>query len=153
SFRYLVHLSAPGWNVIGATAPWRPGVAIGHNERVAWAMTSRAADVQDVYVEQVNPENPHQVRHAGKWVDTTIDPDPVFFKGKNKPFPFERESTPHGEVIASDRERHLAFAIRWSGYEPGTAPELGSLVIDRAQNETDFRVALDRWKLPAATFV
>src|SRR5262249_6712334 len=24
--RYLVHLNAPGWNVIGATAPWRPGV-------------------------------------------------------------------------------------------------------------------------------
>ena len=27
--RYLVHLTAPGWNVIGATAPWRPGVAVG----------------------------------------------------------------------------------------------------------------------------
>ena len=34
--RYLVHLNAPGWNVIGATAPWRPGVAIGHNDRIAW---------------------------------------------------------------------------------------------------------------------
>lgn len=42
--RYLVHLSAPGWNVIGATAPWLPGVVIGHNERVAWGITSFAAD-------------------------------------------------------------------------------------------------------------
>ena len=33
--RYLVHLHAPGWNVIGATAPWRPGVAVGHNDRVS----------------------------------------------------------------------------------------------------------------------
>ncbi len=35
--RYFVHLHAPGWNVIGATHPWMPGVAIGHNDRVAWA--------------------------------------------------------------------------------------------------------------------
>ena len=35
SRRYLVHLNAPGWNVIGATAPWLPGVAVGHNDRVA----------------------------------------------------------------------------------------------------------------------
>src|SRR5262249_20087309 len=33
SLRYLVHLKAPGWNVIGATSPWLPGVVIGHNER------------------------------------------------------------------------------------------------------------------------
>src|SRR5262249_30432968 len=26
SQRYLVHLSAPGWNVTGATLPWLPGV-------------------------------------------------------------------------------------------------------------------------------
>ena len=35
SSRYFVHLNAPGWNVIGATAPWHPGVAEGHNDRVA----------------------------------------------------------------------------------------------------------------------
>ena len=36
SLRYIVHLNAPGWNVIGAIAPWRPGVAEGHNQRIAW---------------------------------------------------------------------------------------------------------------------
>ena len=34
-------------------------------------MTSRAADVQDLYAEKVNPANPHQVERAGRWVDTT----------------------------------------------------------------------------------
>jgi len=153
SFRYVVHLNAPGWNVIGATAPWHPGVAIGHNDRVAWAMTSRAADVQDVYVEKLNPANPHRVQHGGKWIDTAIVSDPIFFKGKTKPFAFERESTTHGVIIASDRERHLAFTIQWIGFEPGTAPEPGALAVDRAGNDTELRAALDRWKAPAATFV
>src|SRR5215469_16668381 len=36
SLRYIVHLVAPGWNVIGAVEPALPGVAAGHNEHIAW---------------------------------------------------------------------------------------------------------------------
>ena len=71
SRRYLVHLKAPGWNVIGATAPWLPGVAVGHNDRVAWDAARFDADTQDVFVEKLNPSNPHQVEDNGRWVDTT----------------------------------------------------------------------------------
>src|SRR5262249_15308374 len=38
STRYFVRLHAPGWNVIGATRPWLPGVAVGHNDRIAWGL-------------------------------------------------------------------------------------------------------------------
>jgi penicillin amidase len=153
SARYLVHLNAPGWNVIGAAAPWSPGVVIGHNGRVAWAMTSRETDVQDVYVERVNPDNPHQVEDRGRWVDTVMVSDPIAFRGGEKPFMFEREYTPHGVVIASDRERRLAYTIRWTGFEPGSAGELAALGVDRAQSGAELRAALGRWKLPAATFI
>ena len=153
SLRYIVHLNAPGWNVIGAAAPWLPGVIIGHNDQVAWAMTSRAADVQDLYVEKMNPANPHQVELAGRWVDTKIIAEPITVKGKAKPFPFERESTSHGVIIASDRGRHLAFSVRWTGFEPGAAAELAAPAVDRAQSLDELRAALQRWKLPAATFV
>ena len=118
SLRYLVHLNAPGWNVIGATSPWLPGVVLGHNERVAWGMTAFPADVVDVFVEQLNPSNAHQVRHLGRWVNTTIVPDPIAMKGQAKPFPFEREYTPNGVLVATDSERHLAFTVKWSGTEP-----------------------------------
>ncbi len=39
SLRYLVHLVGPGWNVIGAGEPALPGVAAGHNERIAFGFT------------------------------------------------------------------------------------------------------------------
>lgn len=153
SLRYLVHLKAPGWNVIGAAAPWLPGVAIGHNDRMAWAMTSRDADVQDLFVERVNPANPHQVADRGRWVDTQIVADPIAVRGREKPFPFEREYTPRGVVIASDRERHLAFVLKWAGFEPGSAAELGSLALDRTQSDGELAAALARWKLPPVTVV
>ncbi len=49
--RYITHLVAPGWNVIGAGEPASPGVAIGHNDRIAFGLTVVGMDQQDVYVE------------------------------------------------------------------------------------------------------
>ena len=62
---------------------------------------------------------------------------------------FDREYTAHGVVIASDREHRQLFTVRWSGAEPGAAPELASLAIDRAGAWPEFRAALARWKMPA----
>lgn len=153
SLRYLVHLSAPGWNVEGTTVPWLPGVAIGHNDRVAWGAAMFDADVQDLYVEQVNPANPHQVRDGGRWVNTTVVHDAIPVRGRSKPFTFDHEFTRHGPIVAVDSEKHLAFALRWAGSEPGTAGDLAALALDRAASATAFHVALGRWKMPAETFV
>ncbi len=152
--RYLVHLQAPGWNVIGATAPWRPGVAIGHNEHIAWSFVPSPLDTQDIFVERLNPANPHQVEAPdGSWRDMTIVTESVAVKGRKEPFVYEKQYTPHGIVIALDRERHLAYTLRWSGVESGAAAEMAAPGIDRAQSWPEFLVALSRWKMPTAEFV
>jgi penicillin amidase len=153
SLRYLVHLTAPGWNVIGATAPWMPGVAIGHNDRVAWGMTAFDADTADLYVERVNPENPHQVDVGGRWQNTRVVIESLLVKGRPKPTPFDIEYTPHGVVVGVDRVRHLAFTLRWSGAEPGGAGELGALALDRAASGAEVRAALAHWKMPAVDVI
>jgi penicillin G amidase len=153
SLRYLVHLHAPGWNVIGAVTPWLPGVAIGHNERVGWGLTIFSSDVQDLYVEQVNPDNAHQLRERGRWIDTESMKDSIPVKGRAKPFEFDREFSPHGVIIATDRRQHLAFALKWTGFESGTAGYLGALAIDRVSSAQEFRSALARWKAPGENFV
>ena len=61
SLRYLVHLNAPGWNVIGSGEPGLPGVAIGHNERIAWGFTIVGTDQADLYVEETEPAGPRRV--------------------------------------------------------------------------------------------
>src|SRR5436190_5152095 len=85
SLRYLVHLKAPGWNVIGATSPWLPGVVMGHNEHVAWGMAAHPVSTQDIRVE------PRE--------STTVVKDRLFVKNSG-PFAFDREYTNHGVVIA-----------------------------------------------------
>ena len=137
--RYFVHLKAPGWNVIGATSPWLPGVAIGHNERVAWGMTPIEADTQDVFVEE----------GGTRGTETRVVSDAIVVKGRREPFVFDTEITPHGMVIAVDRERGRVFVLQWSGLQPGAAAGLGALALDRAQSAAAFRLALAHWKMPA----
>jgi penicillin G amidase len=139
--RYFVHLVAPGWNVIGATAPWLPGVAIGHNDRVAWGMMPVDGNAPSFSVER---------RDA---VAVSQMPDAIRIKGRPLPLTFVRESTEHGVEVASDRERHLIYTMHWDGLEPGTAAELGALAIDRARTAAEFRDALTHWKTPARQFV
>ncbi|MGQ0764234.1 MAG: penicillin acylase family protein [Gemmatimonadota bacterium] len=62
--RYITHLVGPGWNVIGAGEPASPGVAIGHNDRIAFGLTVVGMDQMDVYVEALGP-CPSNSRGAG----------------------------------------------------------------------------------------
>jgi penicillin amidase len=151
--RYLVHLDAPGWHVTGATSPWLPGVAIGHNDRIAWGMTAANADTQDIYVERLNPANQRQVLYRGRFVDMEAVTDRIGVKGASEPATSEAFYTRHGPVVAIDPERSLAYVVRWSGSEPGAAHELGALAIDRARSWDEFQTALKAWKMPAAEFV
>ena len=80
------------------------------------------------------PSNPHQVEYHAQWVDTTIVKDAIRVTGRAELFPFVYELTRHGVIVASDSGRHLAYAVRWSGFEPGAAAELGALALDRARS-------------------
>ena len=50
SLRYMAHLVAPGWNVIGGGEPEIPGISIGHNGIGAWGLTVFRTDAEDLYV-------------------------------------------------------------------------------------------------------
>jgi penicillin amidase len=101
----------------------------------------------------MNPENSHQVEIGGRWQNTTVVIDELLVKGRAQPTPFEREHTPHGVVIGTDREKHLMFTLRWTGAEPGGAAELGALALDRAASGSEIREALAHWKMPQVEVV
>jgi penicillin G amidase len=148
SLRYLVHLVGPGWNVIGAGEPALPGVAAGHNERVAFGFTIVGIDQQDLYIEETNPRNPDEVRFQGRWRPMRIERQRIAVKG-GVPVEAVLKFTHHGPVIYEDPARHRAYALRWVGSEPGTAGYLGSLSLNRARSWPEFRRALERWKVPS----
>ena len=64
---YLVHLSWPGADIVGATFPGMPVMVLGHNGHAAWGFTNAGPDVQDLFVEQVDPADPSRYLAPGGW--------------------------------------------------------------------------------------
>jgi penicillin G amidase len=150
SLRYMVHLVAPGWNVIGAGEPGLPGVALGHNEQIAWGFTIFGLDQQDLYLEDLNPANPLEYRTASGWATMATRREVFRVKGADAQTVILR-FTRHGPVLWQDGKR--ALALRWVGSEPGTAGYLASLAVDQARNWSEFEAAMARWKVPSENIV
>ncbi len=153
SLRYLVHLNAPGWNVIGSGEPSIPGVAIGHNERIAWGFTIVTTDQADVYVEETNPQDPTQYKVGEGWQPMQIIREKITVRGEAQPVEVELRSTRHGPVLHQDPKRHRAYALKWIGSEPGGGAYLGCLALNRAGNRQQFLEALKVWKLPGENMI
>ena len=152
SLRFIVHLNAPGWNVAGASEPPFLGVAIGHNERIAWGLTIVGTDQQDVYVEELNPHNHAQVKWNGGWesIRTIREEIPVKDAAAR---PFEMRFTRHGPIFHVDEQRHRAYVLRSALHEPGTAPYLAGLRLAQAADCRTFLEAATYWNAPSENLI
>lgn len=156
--RYLTHLVAPGWNVIGAGEPAAPGVAIGHNDRIAFGLTVVGMDQQDVYVETLvrcAGEAEHTLgcyRHGGRTHHLLTRRERIDVKGEASR-PVTLQFTRHGPVVSVDSQKRRAFVVRSVHSEPGTASYLGSLAMDRARNWREFEAAMTRWLMPSENMI
>jgi len=148
SLRYIVHLEAPGFSVIGAGEPALPGVSIGHNDKAAFGLTIFPADQEDLYVYETDPRDPDLYRYGQGWERMTTVTEKVAVKGEA-----DREVTlkftRHGPVVLADSDRHRAFAVRTVWSEPGTSAYFGSTGYMTARNWPDFKQSLAKWGAPS----
>lgn len=59
---YLARLELSSGGVIGATIPGIPAVLSGRSDTLGWGISASFIDDQDVFIEQLNPENPQEYR-------------------------------------------------------------------------------------------
>jgi penicillin amidase len=152
SLRYMVHLNAPGWNVVGGGEPTIPGISIGHNEYGAWGLTIFDIDAEDLYVYQLNPQNKNQYKYQGKWEDMRVIKDTIQVKN-GSPVYVEHRYTRHGPVTYLDKENNTAYAMRCGWMEIGGAPYLASLRIDQATNWKEFKQACTFSHIPGENMI
>jgi penicillin amidase len=150
SLRYIVHLKAPGLDVIGAGEPALPGVSVGHNDAIAFGLTIFAIDQEDLYVYDLNPRNPRQYRYRGRWEDMRVVTETISVKGE-APRQVELEFTRHGPVVKADGKH--AFAVRSVWAEPGTSAYFGSIEYMDARDWSGFSTAMAHWGAPSENLV
>ncbi len=151
SIRYLAHLDAPGLKVMGAGELHIPGITIGHNDHCAFGITTFMVDQADLYIYELNPENPRQYRYGDGWEDMRFVSETVVVKGEADR-EVELAFTRHGPVLKADAETHRAFALRSVWWEPGSASYFGAARYQQAPDWPSFKAALSHWSAAAMNF-
>lgn len=149
---YQVGLHAPGFNVAGFSFAGVPGIVIGHNDNIAWGVTNISADVQDLYIEKINPTNPNQVEFMGQWEDMEIIEEVIKVNG-GEDVVVEVKITRHGPIISDLRDDTSdVLAMRWTAHEPMRSLQ-AIMGLNIAENYDEFREALRFWDVPSQNFV
>ncbi len=147
SIWYEIGLHAPGWNVTGFSFAGAPGVVIGHNDRIAWGFTNVGPDVQDLFIEKLNPDNPLQYLFEDEWRDIETIEEVIKVNG-GEDVTLQVHLTHHGPILNSVDERiDEVLSLRWTVFEHSRT--MGAiLMLDQAQNYQDFKEAGRNFDVP-----
>ena len=104
---YLNHLkSEQGMHVSGASLPGVLGIMIGHNQNIGWGITIAFTDVEDIFVEKIDPSDPDRYFYKdGKRTFDCIDEN-IYIKGKNDPHTERVRYSVHGPVISGTLDKN-----------------------------------------------
>ena len=113
---YEAHLhSDEGMDIVGGVFPGTPVILHGHNRNLGWAHTVNNADFVDIYVLDMNPDNPNQYKFDGEWRDLEVRQAPITVKLFGPVhWTVKREVlwSVYGPTI---RQPHGVYAIRYAG--------------------------------------
>jgi len=153
---YLARLVAPGYSVAGATLPGIAGVVIGANARIAWALTSLEPDVQDLYVEELDPADPSRYRWRGSFRPFDVRRETIRVRG-GRDVVFDVRRSVHGPIVTDvlDGAGSLgaAVALRWAALDDADATAEAIEGINRANGWPDFLAAVSRFHAPPQNFL
>ena len=117
-----VGLFAPGIQAVGAALPGMPGIMVGRTQHVAFGVTNAYGDVQDLYVETVDPADPNRYLDGSTSQPFTEVTETIRVKDKAAPggfreHPLKLRFTKHGPVISD---------------HPGLGPQGNQLLVLRS---------------------
>lgn len=145
---HLVHLRGPDLNVIGATLPGVPFVLIGHNDHIAWSITSLQFDTMDLYTQRIDMRT-GRYSVQGQILEAAREVELIAVKGARRGEVLN-VVTRHGPIFTAHGGAHLA--LRWAAADP--APYAFPLLqLARAANWEEFRAAFARYHGPGINLI
>jgi penicillin G amidase len=156
---YLLHIKTPQLDVSGVTSPATPWVVLGHNTHIAWGFTTTTGDVEDLFIEKVDPKDAsHYVTPTGSSAFATRE-ETIAVRG-GTPVKLTVRETRHGPVISDLGGRYgatvesgtvLALQTTWLTPDDRTPEALHG--INYAKNWTEFRDAMKLFVAPQQNMV
>jgi len=140
---YEMHLVSPSLNVLGASFFGMPYVSMGRSEKTAWCMTVNGPDLGDVFVFDVNPDNPEQYRDLDGWKPLIKHEEVYTVRGNNGKSGQQKivwHETELGPAVKVSNGKAYVFALPFAE-GPNRVQQLYEM--GRAQSLTEFKKALE----------
>lgn len=155
SIWYVIHLQAPGVNVMGASLPGSPAVISGFNDSIAWGVTNAQRDLVDWYKIQFKDKTKNEYLSDGQWKASRKVIEKIVIKD-GTPFYDTVTYTHQGPVVydesfGGDNELK-SYAFRWVAHDP-SEEILTFYKLNRATNHGGYMEALNHYASPAQNFV
>jgi len=145
-------LECQEFKVSGLTIPGVPLVIIGHNQHLAWGITNSYADVQDLYIENINWEKKSYLRQ-NEWKPLTERNETIKIRGKKNPRIITVSWTEEGPILNPFLLNcELPISLRWTLYEGDRTAE-GLYLINTASDWSDFSQGAELFDNPSQNFV
>jgi penicillin amidase len=165
SLWYLAHMTAGDFEVIGATLPGAPAVAIGRNRHIAWGETNVGADVQDLYREKLDAAG-RSAEFRGHFEPLRIVREEIAVKG-GEPVVVDVRISRHGPLVSDAINANNAaaaggaparpplepLAFRWTALDEEDTTIAAFLKLNTARDWAGFQAAMRDFVTPSQNFV
>ncbi len=156
---YPVGLICPAFRWVGAAIPGIPGSNIGRNDHVALGVTNAYGDIQDLYIETIDPADPGRYLEGTRSIPFEIIPEKISIRDKSVPAgqikkKFEIRLTRRGPVVSevlAGLASSKVVSMRWAPFELPPPRGLDSLM--KAGSAREVREILSRLDFFALNFV
>lgn len=159
---YFARIETPEGRVAGATMPGLPAVVLGQNEHIAWGFTNTGPDVQDLYLERIQPGEPGKYQTPQGWERFETFAETIKVKGKPD-VAFTARATRHGPVISDSGATEgltgpagapaYAIAMRWTALDADAGTLEASWEMTSARSVDEFVRASARYVAPMQNMV
>lgn len=163
SIWYLAHLrvsdDSGARNLVGATLAGSPLVLLGRNDHIAWGFTNTASDVQDIFVEKINPDDEGQYLTPDGWAEFGTQSETIKVRGGDDVV-FNRRWTRHGPVlppgyrdIGSYLPDGTVATLQWVALAPDDTTLMSGINLWDSQTVADFQADMVDYVTPMQSMV
>lgn len=155
------------YDVAGVSFPGAPGVILGHNAHIAWGFTNVNPDVEDLFMEKVDPADPTRYEYKGQMLPFTTRQEVIKVAGGD-PVTITVRSTVHGPVVSDVADAlkpaanggsglagdaTVVYALDWTATAVVDTTAQAILQLDAATDFASFRAALKGYVAPSQNVV
>jgi len=155
---YFAHVATPKGNVVGGTLPGVPFVVLGHNDFVAWSMTTTNGDTQDLFIEKLAPGDGESYVTPTGSAKFEVRDEAIRVGSETRRVRIR--STRHGPVL-SDAVRAIGAAspaghvlsLQWTALTETNATARAGFELDAAASHAEVIAALRDFQAPQQNVV